>query len=89
MNRQTFTAQHKLKYAVEEYMEAIYRFRRAEFNMSDDYSEARREMNRLEQQLLWTRYCIYSNSTHLLLDVHPQKSQSMRCPSPTWNRQIV
>ena len=87
MNHLTFTARHKLKDAVEDYIEAIYRFRRAEAEKSSDYNEARREMNRLEQRLLWTRYCVYSNSTHILLDTLPQNSQLTNCPSPIWDRQ--
>lgn len=79
-----FTGQHKFDDVAEEYMSAIYRFRKAESEMSDDYNESRREMNRLEQSLQWVRHCIYNKSVHLLFDSPGFTPQSNRCPSPDW-----
>ena len=83
-NRIAFTAQHKLDDAAEEYMAAIYRFRKAESEMSDDYNEARCEMNRLEIALLSVRGCIYSNSIHLLFDHQGVTKEFTDCPKPDW-----
>ena len=65
-------------------MEAIYRFRKAESEMSDDYSEARREMNRLEMNLLSVRGCIYRNSIHSLFDHQGVTKEFTDCPKPDW-----
>ena len=83
-NRIAFTAQHKLDDAADEYMEAIYRFRKAESDMSDDYNEARREMNRSEMNLLSVRGCIYRNSVHLLFDHQGVAKKFTDCPKPDW-----
>jgi len=83
-NRNAFTAQHKLDDAAEEYMAAIYRFRKAESEMSDDYSEARCEMNRLEMNLLSVRGCIYRNSIHLLFEHQGVSKEFTDCPKPDW-----
>ena len=88
MNHRSFTtlhAQHMIEDAAQEYIKAIYRFRRAENDMSDDYKEARCEMNRLEGVLLWTRYCIYSNSRHLLFNMPKTTRLFNRCPAPSWH----
>jgi hypothetical protein len=83
-NRIAFTAQHKLDDASEEYMAAIYRFRKAESDMSDDYNEARCEMNRLELTLRSVRECIYSNSPHLLFTHQGVTKEFTDCPKPDW-----
>ena len=79
---------NKLEDAVKEYMQAIYRFRKAESEMSDDYNGSRCEMNRLEGVLQWTRHCIYTNSTHLLYEEQAEARQFARCPIPIWDKQI-
>ena len=83
-NRIAFTAKHKLDDAAEEYMAAIYRFRKAESEMSDDYSEARCEMYRLEMNLLSVRGCIYRNSIHSLFDHQGVAKEFTDCPKPDW-----
>lgn len=47
----SFTPQHKLQDAEQEYIEAIYRCRRAENEQSSDYASTKREMLHLETQL--------------------------------------
>ena len=51
----SFTPQHKLQDAEQEYIEAIYRFRRADKEQSSDYTGSTREMLRLEATLSTVR----------------------------------
>ncbi len=55
-------AQHVLEDLQEQYVQAVYRFREAEAGKSDDYCEAKREMNRLEHRVLKARFSIYTNN---------------------------
>ena len=78
------TAQQLLRDAEDEYTKAVYRFREAEEKHAADYSEARREMNRLEKRLQWMRQCIYSNKPHLLFKKEKATVQTKICPEPEW-----
>ena len=50
MPSRSFTAQHMLQDAEQEFADAIYRFREAEKNMTGDYDSARCAMNDAEGQ---------------------------------------
>ena len=53
--------EHELEDAQAAYVEAVYRFRKAEEDKSSDYDSARRAMNRLEKKVQDLRYKAYSN----------------------------
>lgn len=53
--RKPLTLKHELEDLQEQHVKAILRFRQAEEVMSEDYDEARREMNHLEQEVLRLR----------------------------------
>ena len=78
------TAQQLLQDAEDEYTKAVYRFRKAEETHAANYSDARREMNRLEKRLLWIRQCIYSNKPHLLFKKEKAIVRNEICPEPEW-----
>lgn len=88
MPLRAFTAEHKLKDAEEEYLQSVYRFRKAEKRQSLDYRPARCEMNRLEAELLRLRQSIYSDQPYYN---HKRKriDQSFsRCPDPAWDSKL-
>ena len=88
MALRAFTAKHKLKDAEEQYLKAVYRFRKAEMIDSLDYRSARREMNRLEAELFRLRQSIYSREPYF---THKRKrvDQSLsRCPEPAWGSKL-
>ena len=79
-----FTAEHKLKDVEENFLQSVYRFRKAEKIQSLDYRPARCEMNRLEADLFRLRHSIYSQSV-----THTQRGKKIdssldRCPEPAW-----
>ena len=49
--KRSFMIEHELEDAQTAYIEAIYRFRKAEKDKSHDYDSARRYMNQLEKQI--------------------------------------
>ena len=84
MPLRAFTAEHKLKDAEDQYLQSVYRFRKAEKIQSLDYRPARCEMNRLEAELFRLRQSIYSQSV-----THTQRGKKIdlsleRCPKPAW-----
>ena len=88
MALRAFTAKHKLKDAEEQYLQSVYRFRKAEKSQSLDYRQARRDMNRLEAEVLKLRQSIYSNKPYY---THKRKrvDQSLsRCPEPAWGSKL-
>jgi hypothetical protein len=59
--KRSFMIEHELEDAQAAYIEAIYRFRKAEENKSSDYDSARRAMNLLEKKIQDLRYKTYSS----------------------------
>ena len=84
MPLRAFTAEHRLKDVEDQYLQTVYRFRKAEKIQSLDYRPARCEMNRLEADLFRLRQSIYSQSV-----IHTQRGKKIdlsleRCPEPAW-----
>ena len=87
MNKQSrlsFTPQHQLEDAEQEYAEAIYRFRRAERKLSSDYASSKREMLRLEARVKAIREHIYGGKTFELFEPKQTTNQFIGCPKPAW-----
>ena len=87
MNKQSrisFTAQHMLEDAEQEYIEAVYRFRRAEQDQSSDYASSKREMLRLEARVRTIREHIYGGKTFELFEPKQTTNQFIGCPEPAW-----
>ena len=84
MKSRPLTAQQLLSDTESEYIEAIYRFRKAEEQKSAEYNEARRDMNCLEKRLLWIRECIYRNKPHLVFQKETAGVSHKTCPEPQW-----
>ena len=80
----SFTPQQQLEDAEQEYAEAIYRFRRAEHELSSDYASSKREMLRLEAKLANVREHIYRGTTYELLETQKTMNQYIGCPEPAW-----
>ena len=80
----SFTPQHKLEDAEQEYVDAIYRFRRAEEEQSADYTSTKLEMIRLEAKLRAIREHIYRGTTYELFEPQQAKNQLIGCPEPAW-----
>ena len=84
MPRRAFTAQHMLQDAEHEFADAIYRFRRAERNMTSDYDAARCAMNDAEGRLASIRQHIYNGNPHKIWQKQVSCQQFDRCPVPAW-----
>ena len=80
----SFTPQHKLEDAEQEYVEAIYRFRQAEEEQSADYTSTKLEMIRLEAKLRTIREIIYRGTTYELFEPQQTKNKLIGCPEPAW-----
>ena len=59
--KRSFMIQHELEDAQAAYVEAVYRFRKAERGKSTDYDSARRAMNSLEKKIQDLKYKMYSS----------------------------
>ena len=79
-----FTPQHQLEDAEQEYVEAIYHFRRAEEEDTADYTTAKLEMIRLEAKVRAIREHIYRGTTYELFEKQQMISPFQRCPEPAW-----
>ena len=79
-----FTPQHQLEDAEQEYVEAIYRFRRAEEEDTADYTSAKLEMIRLEAKVRSIREHIYRGATYEMFEPHQIRNQFIGCPEPAW-----
>ena len=79
-----FTPQHQLEDAEQEYAEAIYRFRRAEHELSSGYASSKREMLRLEARVRAIREHIYGGKTFELFEPKQTTNQFIGCPEPAW-----
>ena len=80
----SFTPQHQLEDTEQEYAEAIYRFRRAEHQLSSDYTSSKREMLRLEARVRAIREHIYGGKTFELFEPKKTTNQLIGCPEPAW-----
>ena len=80
----SFTPQQQLADAEQEYVEAIYRFRRAEEETTADYTSAKLEMIRLEAKVRSIREHIYRGATYELFEPYQTMNQFIRCPEPAW-----
>ena len=80
----SFTPQHQLADAKQEYVEAIYRFRRAEEETTADYTSAKLEMIRLEAKVRAIRAYIFSGKTYVLYEQTETASHIAGCPKPAW-----
>lgn len=85
MPLRAFTAEQQLKDAEDQYLQSVYRFRQAEKSQSLDYRPARRDMNRLEAELLRLRQSIYSNELHYMQQRKRIDHSFSRCPEPAWD----
>ena len=79
-----FTPQHQLEDAEQGYVEAIYRFRRAEEKDTADYTSAKLEMIRLEAKVRSIRDHIYRGAKYELFEPHQTINQFIGCPEPAW-----
>ena len=81
-NFDSFTSQHKLRDAKEEYVRAVYRFREAEQANARNLIVLKREMEFLERQVEYCRHCLY---TGIPVEEYAEWSElSERCPEPAW-----
>ncbi len=58
--KRSFMIEHELEDAQAAYIEAVYRFRKAEEDKSSDYDSARRAMNCLEKKIQDLRFRLYT-----------------------------
>ena len=84
MPLQAFTAEQQLKDVEDQYLQSVYRFRKAEKIQSLDYRPARCEMNRLEAELFRLRQSIYSFTPYLTRKRKRIDQSFSRCPEPDW-----
>ena len=81
-NFDSFTSQHKLRDAQEEFTEAVYRFRAAEEANARNLIALKREMEFLGRKLEFYRQCVYTGQPieeYVEWSVLPK-----RCPKPVW-----
>ena len=81
-NFDSFTSQHKLRDAQEEFTEVLYRFRAAEEANAPNLIALKREMEFLGRKLEYYRQCVYTGQPieeYTEWSVLPE-----RCPKPAW-----
>ena len=81
-NFDSFTSQHKLRDAQEEFTKAVYRFRAAEEANARNLIALKREMEFLGRKLEYYRQCVYTEQPiegYTEWSVLPE-----RCPKPAW-----
>ena len=81
-NFDSFTSEHKLRDAQEEYTQAVSRFRAAEEANAPDLIVLKREMEFLGRKLEYCRYCVYAGQPveeYTEWSVLPEQ-----CPEPAW-----
>ena len=81
-NFDSFTAQHKLRDAQEEFTEAVYRFRAAEEANASNLIALKREMEFLGRKLEHYRQSVYTGQTIEGYDEWSELPE--RCPKPAW-----
>ena len=81
-NFDSFTSEHKLRVAQEEFTEAVYRLRAAEEANAPNQIALKREMEFLGRKLEFYRQCIYSGQP---IEGYAEWSElPERCPEPAW-----
>ena len=81
-NFDSFTSEHKLQDAQEEYVQAIYQFRAAEQAKGPNLIALKREMEFLERKVEYCRQCVYAGQPveeYAEWSVLPEQ-----CPKPKW-----
>ena len=81
-NFDSFTSEHKLRDAKEEFTQAVYRFRAAEEANARNLVALKREMEFLGRKLEYCRQCVYTGQPiegYAEWSVLPE-----RCPETTW-----
>ena len=81
-NFDSFTSEHKLRDAQEQFTQALYRFRAAEEADTPDLIALKREMEFLERKLEAYRRWFYSGQ--VIEDYVEWPAPSDRCPQPAW-----
>jgi hypothetical protein len=81
-NYDSFTSEHKLRDAQEEFAQAVYRFRAAEKANAPNLIALKREMEFLDRKVEFFRQCIYSGQP---IEGYVEWSElPERCPKPAW-----
>ena len=81
-NFDSFTPEHKLRDAQEEFAQAAYRFREAEVANAPNLIELKREMEFLERKVVHYRHCLYTGQP---IEEYVESSERLdRCPNPDW-----
>ena len=81
-NFESFTSQHKLRDAQDEFTVAVYRFRAAEEANARNLIALKREMEFLGRKLEYYRQCIYTGQP---IEGYAEWSElPERCPKPAW-----
>ena len=81
-NFDSFTSEHKLRDAQEQFTQALYRFRAAEEADTPDLIALKREMEFLGRKVEYCRHCIYAG---LPVEEYDEWSElPERCPEPAW-----
>ena len=83
-NFDSFTAQHMLRDAEEEYVQAVYRLRSAEEASEQNLSDLKREMDFLFRKVGQYRHCIYAGKPLEEYLEYSAASAEARCPKPAW-----
>ena len=81
-NFDSFTPQHKLRDAKEDFTEAVYRFRTAQDANPPNLIALKREMEFLGRKLEFYRQCVYSGES--IQEYVEWPAPSDRCPKPSW-----
>ena len=81
-NFDSFTSEHKLRDAQEEYVQAVYQFREAEQTKGPNLIALKREMEFLERKAEYCRQCVYAGQA---VEEYAEWSElPARCPEPAW-----
>ena len=81
-NFDSFTSEHKLRDAQEEFTQAVYRFRTAEEANAPDLIALKREMEFQGRKLEYCQQCVYAG---LPVEEYAEWSElPVRCPEPAW-----
>ena len=86
-NFDSFTAEHKLRDAQEEFTQAVYRFRESESTNAPNLITLKREMEFLDRKARFYRYRLYSDlpvEGNYIEEQAPHISK--RCPVPAWEK---
>ena len=86
-NFDSFTPEHKLRDAQEEFTQAVYRFRESERTNAPNLMTLKREMEFLDRKVRFYRYSLYSDlpvESNYMEEQAPHISK--RCPVPAWEK---